>query len=116
MQQSSKQWIIAISIILIAALFILFVPYGKDAAVYRMTKKYISSYYDRKPSSVVVKSGSVGVENDCVWLCLEIDGYSKWRWIDEDGSALIVSADYLFSRTDDFNIRKINRLLWLSYH
>lgn len=38
MQQSSKQWIIAISIILIAALFVLFVPYGKDAAVYRMTK------------------------------------------------------------------------------
>lgn len=50
MQQSDKKWIIIVSILLAAVLFVLFIPYGKDGAVYRLTKKYISRYY----SEVVV--------------------------------------------------------------
>ena len=33
MQQSGKKWIIIVSILLAAVLFVLFIPYGKDAAV-----------------------------------------------------------------------------------
>ena len=37
MQQAWKKWIIIVSIVLVAALFFLFIPYGKDAAAYRPT-------------------------------------------------------------------------------
>lgn len=120
MQQSGKKWIIIVSILLAAVLFVLFIPYGKDAAVYRLTKKYISRYYYQKPSSVAAKGGTVGANNDCVWLRLEINGYPERLWIDDDGSARTsdfgVGTDSWFNRTDEFNISKVNRLLWLSYH
>ena len=120
MQQAWKKWIIIVSVVLVAALFFLFIPYGKDAAAYRLTKKYISRYYYQKPSSVVVRGGTVGANNDCVWIRLEINGYPERLWIDEDGSALPsgfgAGTDSWFNSTKDFNVRKVNRLLWLSYH
>ena len=79
MQQTGKKWIIIVSVVLVAALFFLFIPYGKDAAAYRLTKKYISRYYYQKPSSVVVRGGTVGANNDCVWIRLEINGYGLMK-------------------------------------
>ena len=113
MQQTGKKWIIIVSVVLVAALFFLFIPYGKDAAAYRLTKKYISRYYYQKPSSVVVRGGTV-------WIRLEINGYPERLWINEDGSARTSGfgegTDSWFNSTKDFNVRKVNRLLWLSYH
>ena len=118
MQQTGKKWIIIVSVVLVAALFFLFIPYGRDAAAYRLTKKYISRYYYQKPSSVVVRGGTVGANNDCVWIRLEINGYPERLWINEDGSARTSGfgegTDSWFNSTQVFNLRKVNGQLWMS--
>ena len=49
-----------------------------------------------------------------------INGYPERLWINEDGSARTSGfgegTDSWFNSRKDFNVRKVNRLLWLSYH